>query len=153
MKGKILLQYIFNKNKRKDYISFLKKIYRPTKKEWISKTLKVSLIIFLGFISLFALDFFLSGLLPVLQSFINKIHINATSLYLIILVFTMIITVITVLLQQGEKTGLTSMLGSNIQYSDITGSFTSKIGKSFTISTILLFCELLIAPIFLGGSV
>lgn len=145
------MKKFFTKEWRSEYVKFLGSLHKLTWKEWLKTSAKVAAIVAFGFISLFALDYALSESIPVVQIFLSKVHLSAKWFYLVAMGLTMFFVVITVLLQQGAKDGLTSMLGSGVQYGDITGTFTNRVGIVFNVSTALLFAELILSPVFLGG--
>lgn len=138
---------------RAEYISFLKKIHKLTLREWASSAVKVAAIVAVGFVSLFALDYMLSEGVSLIQILVSKAHFSLKWVYLIIVAVTVLILTVTVLLQQGAKGGLTSMLGSNVQYGDVTGGFTARVSRAFDIATALFFVELIFAPIFVSAGV
>lgn len=147
-----------NKNKKSffsEYSKIIKKMYKPDRETWWRTFWRVSVILTIAGIVLFLLDWLLLKSVLGFQGFLPEFDNTTLKIIYIVFIFlTGLISIVGVLAQQGDASGLTAMLGSSVQYGDITGSYSKKISKTTYIAGGLLMVLCLFAPLFLtAGSV
>lgn len=134
------------------YPEIIKKITKPTKGEWINTLWKVSLILSVFGLLLFSVDWLLLKGILGFQSWESPLGITWLAVaYIIVILLTGLVAVLSVLAQEGTSQGITSALGSSVQYGDTTGIVVKRISKIAVYSSGLLLVEVLFAPVFLGG--
>lgn len=137
----------------KNYYKVIKKITVPTKKQWWETLWKVSLIIIIFGAILFITDYLLFEGILGLQSLMSPLGVRWIEIFYAVAIFlTGVISGVGVLSQQGDDSGgLTAMLGSTVQYGDITGSISKRVSKITFVSSSVFLIMILFSPIFLGG--
>lgn len=136
-----------------DYKKVIKKITTPTAKEWWETLWRVAVILVIFGAMLFALDsLLLAGSLK-FQTALSPMGIRWVEIVYGALVFLvgLVATVSILATTGGTEGGLSSMLGSGVQYGDTTGEFGKKISKTTFTSSGLLMVMILFSPLFLGG--
>lgn len=136
-----------------EYKKIVKKMYKPDMELWWHTFWRVLTILIISGIVLFLVDWtLLKGVLNlqgVLPSFDNE---TLKWIYKGSIVLLCIVAGTGVLAQQGgDSGGLTAMLGSSVQYGDVTGSYSKKISKTTYVSSFLLLLLCLFSPVILGG--
>lgn len=134
------------------YAPILKKISYPSREKWWATIWRVTLILVVFGLVLFVSDYFLLAGTLKLQTAMSPLGIEWIKIVYSVLIFlTGFIAGTSILLTRGgSEGGLSSMLGSGIQYGDSTGEFSKRISKTVYISSGLLMFLCLMAPLFLG---
>lgn len=135
------------------YLKVIKKITVPTKRQWWSTLWRVSLILVVFGALLFVIDYLLLEGVLGLQTAMTPLGVRWVEVFYSVLIFlTGLVAAISILSTSGgDEGGLSSMLGSGVQYGDVTGGFGRKVSKTIFISSGLLLVLALFAPVFLGG--
>lgn len=136
-----------------EYKRVIKKITVPSREEWGSTLWRVSLILLIFGGVLFAVDSLLLGGVLKLQVSLPILGVGwVEGLYIALLFLVGVIATVSILATTGgSEGGLSSMLGSGVQYGDTTGEFGSKVSMTTFVSSGVLLVMILFAPIFLGG--
>lgn len=142
------------KKKEKSFIQVVKETSIPTQKQWWHSYWRVVIITVAIAVLLIAADYGFSQATLFAQSSMPAINLGKTgvNIYIGALFLMGILTAAGVLIQQGTTDGLTSMFGSNIQYSSSMSAMTKKISKITLFFGIAFTILCLVSPIVLGGS-
>lgn len=141
-------------SKFKEFWNTVRKTSVPSLKQWWHSYWRVVLItVGIALVLIFAdygfsqFAIFAQSHMPTLDlgSLIQKIYIGA-------LFVTGVLTAIGILIQRGTSDGLTSMFGSNVQFSTSISGVTKRIAKFTLIMGIIFAVLCFVSPLVLGGS-
>ena len=135
------------------YMQLWRKVTKPSGKQWFDTFWKVLLIAVVLGVFFLGFDYAASR---VVVGFQNIIQISEGSsmlaiIYTAIIVLVGVVSVASILLQQGSSDGLTSLFGSSIEYggSSISG-LTGKVSTISVVSMALFILLVLFSPIVYG---